>query len=121
MEKRKALIKKILKAAAALLVYYAFVRITGLSLPCVFHEVTGLKCPGCGITHMLLHAAKFELAEAFACNQLLFFMLPFLGLLLAVKLVFLPKWLENGSRVFEALMWGCCALLVIFGIVRNLI
>jgi hypothetical protein len=121
MEKRKAFIKKILTWAAVLLVYYIFVRITGLSLPCMFHEITGLKCPGCGITHMLLNAAKLDFTQALACNAVLFFMLPFFGVLILIKIIFMPKWLEGTNPVFNGIMIACCAVLIVFGIVRNII
>lgn len=101
--------------------YYAFVRLTGLSIPCYFYEITGLKCPSCGITHMLLHAAKLEFAEAIRCNALLFFMLPFLGALLLIKILFMPQWLEKDSVFFKTVITLCCAALLIFGAVRNFV
>ena len=48
----------------------------GLLPPCVFHEVTGFHCAGCGITracHALLHG---RVGEAFGQNPLLVAALP---------------------------------------------
>lgn len=120
MEQRMPMVRKTVSAAAVLAVYYVFVRLTGLSIPCMFYEITGLKCPSCGITHMLLHAVRFEFADALKCNALLFFMLPFLGTLLLIKLIFMPDWLKKDSRIFKAIVMSCCVLLVAFGVLRNI-
>lgn len=36
--------------ASAVLVYMRF----GVGVPCFFYELTGLKCPGCGMTHSVI-------------------------------------------------------------------
>ena len=40
------------------------------SLPdlCIFHRLTGYKCPGCGMTHAFLHLGRFELFLAMKYN-----------------------------------------------------
>lgn len=51
---------------------------TGFFLPCPFRFLTGLNCPGCGVTralHQLLHG-HFE--AAFMLNPLLLLAIPFL-------------------------------------------
>ena len=121
LERRNSLFRRLCVIAGILLVYYIFVRITGLSIPCLFRLVTKLRCPGCGITHLFLHAAKFEWREAFMSNALIFVLLPFAGVLMAAKLLFMPDWLENGSRLFRACTWVLLAIVVAFGIVRNII
>lgn len=120
-EKRLRLIRHTAAWAAALAGYYIFTRLTGLSIPCLFHEVTGLKCPGCGATHMATHLAKLQFRAAFADNPLLFFLIPLLLIMLAVKIIFLPTQLEAGSRVLTGIMTVFIVLLVAFGVVRNFI
>ena len=41
---------------------------TGLGIPCVLHEVTGLDCPGCGISRAILALARLDVAAAFGYN-----------------------------------------------------
>ena len=52
---------------------------SALYVPCPFHALTGLHCPGCGslrALHQLLHG---HLATAFRLNSLMVLLLPFLG------------------------------------------
>lgn len=37
------------------MLYAVFIKITGISIPCLFREITGLKCPGCGITTFFMN------------------------------------------------------------------
>ena len=53
---KKARLKKLLMNIFLLgmagLLYGIFVSYTGLAIPCLFRKVTGLLCPGCGVTGM---------------------------------------------------------------------
>ncbi len=42
--------------------YAAFIKLTGWRIPCVFRLITGLKCPGCGITHSSVCFMHFDYA-----------------------------------------------------------
>lgn len=55
------------------ILYYALVRYTDFGIPCLFYKVFHLKCPGCGITRMVIHLSKFEWKEAMQDNYFLFF------------------------------------------------
>ena len=103
------------------LVYALWVRLTGLAIPCIFHTVTGLLCPGCGVTRMCLALLRLDLAEAWEANTVLFLMLPVLAVLGARMAV---RYVRVGSTVGpkweDAIIWVMIALLIIWGIVRNL-
>ena len=43
----------------------------GLGVPCLFHTVTGLYCPGCGSTRCLHALVHLDLPGAMAMNPLL--------------------------------------------------
>ena len=53
-------------------IYYVFIRITGLGIPCVFNLVTGLNCPGCGTSRMVLAVLRFDFNAAFSFQPVLF-------------------------------------------------
>ncbi len=99
--------------------YYLFVRITGMAVPCVFHEVTGLFCPGCGITRMFLAIGRLDLAAAFRWNPGVFVLLPFAAAD-AVWCAFL--YIRHGkieSRIHNVFVWVVLVLLLAFAVARN--
>ena len=69
---------------------------------------------------MMTHLARLEFSEAFESNPLLFFMFPFLAVIFLIKLIFMPKWLDSKSLIYNVVMIFCCAAAIVFGVVRNL-
>lgn len=93
----------------------------GLGIPCLFHLVTGLDCPGCGVTRMLAALAAGDLAGAWRSNPCLLALSPVLAVL-AFSLA--AGWLRTGQlhpkRLQSLLLWGCIGVLLVFGVLRNL-
>lgn len=56
--------------------YLIFVMTTGMGIPCPFHFVTHLYCPGCGLTRMIIKLVQFKFYDAFRANMFLFCMWP---------------------------------------------
>lgn len=117
---------KVIKTGAVLLAagcaYAVFVMKTGIFIPCLFRTVTGLKCPGCGVSHMLLSLLKFDLKGAWQSNPVILIMLPLLLYLLAANVY---RYVRYGTgkepkheTVIEIIM---IIVLVAFGIFRNVI
>jgi uncharacterized protein DUF2752 len=94
---------------------------SGVFPACPLRYLTGLYCPGCGslrAIHQLLHG---NLAAAWAMNPLAVVLLPFLSYELASEA--LSVWRGRGlPQMFlpAAWIWGLCAVIVLFGVVRNL-
>lgn len=118
--------RRLLAGAALLLaagLAYAFwARATGLALPCPFRAVTGLLCPGCGVTRLCLALLRGDVAAAWRANPALLLLLPVLAVLAARLAV---RYVREGrtvpTRGESALVWVLIALLAVWGIVRNLI
>ncbi len=92
-----------------------------IAVPCLFHRVTGLDCPGCGITRMLVSVLEGDLRAAFRYNPAAFFLLPCVLLLIAYRAF---KFVRTGTR--SEGKWEKAAVIfmilvfVVFGVVRNL-
>lgn len=97
---------------------------TGWYPPCVFHELTGLHCPGCGATRAAYALLHGNLGEALHQNALLVIAAPFLAVI-----IFRVVWLwVNGlppvhvdpSRWIARLSLLVAPVVILFGILRNL-
>lgn len=68
-------------------VYFLFDPLSTVWMPkCVFHEVTGFQCMGCGSQRMLHALLHGDLAGAMRANMFLFFSLPVILFLLFTEL-----------------------------------
>lgn len=86
---------------------------------CLFHDVTGWYCPGCGITRALHALVHFDLMRAFAMNAFFVLSLPLLAAMVwqgATQRAFLPKVVQR--FVFDGRCW--IGALLVFGLARNL-
>ena len=87
--------------------------------PCAFHVITGLHCPGCGLTRLLHALAHGDLARAWSMNPLAMIALPLLAVMLMqwwLARPLLPSWLDR--RAHDGRVW--IAALIAFGVLRNL-
>jgi Protein of unknown function (DUF2752) len=87
---------------------------------CLFHQLTGLNCPGCGATRSLYALLHGNFKLAFHDNVLFILMLAALaarGLWFAARFIS-GRPAENFSPVKS--LWIFLAVAVVFGILRNL-
>lgn len=89
---------------------------------CLFHRMTGMNCPGCGMTRAAYAVLHGHFAEAFRLNPvgmvLLPAALPGLGLELAgwVRGKPLPIRFRVGGRW----AWGVLGIVLVFWVIRNI-
>ncbi len=100
--------------------YLFFVLLSGVRIPCIFYELTGLKCPGCGVTRMIVSVARLDFAAAFGYNPFLFITGPLLLIYLAFSEA---KYVLSGNtRMGKWVMfiWAELILAIIYGVLRNI-
>ena len=71
-------IYKVIGCILLCMIYAGFVLRFNVGIPCIFYKITGLKCPGCGITRMLLSIWKLDFRSAYEANQMIFILQPVL-------------------------------------------
>ena len=120
----KTRLRKVLCTAAVLLcagLFYAlFTLRTGWSVPCLFRTLTGLKCPGCGVSRLCLAVLHGDLAAAFRYNRAVLLLTP-AGIY--VVAAWCAGYIRSGERVLrgapKAAAWAIAGTLIAFGIARN--
>jgi len=106
---------------AAVLLYFRNPHVPGAYPPCPFHYLTGLWCPGCGVTRGIHDVMHGRFLEGLLQNPLLMLFLPFAVIWggraawrlfvdpTAAPIVLKDKWIKVGLIV-----------VLIYGILRNL-
>lgn len=101
--------------------YGIFVRKTGFAIPCIFYRITGLQCPGCGVTRMCLSLMRFDFVSAYHYNKLLFIISPVIVFMITQQIYRYIRF--NDAKTTKAqtvILILLVVLLVIWGILRNI-
>jgi hypothetical protein len=86
--------------------------------PCPLHAFTGFFCPGCGSTRALYYLFHGHPAMAFRENALAMVLLPFVVYELGAVLT--GRWPSVSARLRPWTLWALLALVILFGVMRNL-
>ncbi|MCM1258714.1 MAG: DUF2752 domain-containing protein [Roseburia sp.] len=101
--------------------YGKFFYRTGIGIPCPIRALTGLKCSGCGVTHMCASLLHFDFEGAFAANPALLLLSPLLVIIFSKYVI---DYIRTGrwqmSFVQNVIVWFCICVLVLYGIGRNI-
>ena len=117
---KKVLIKLAIILALSF-IYLLISYFTGFYIPCLFHLLTGLYCPGCGVTRMLQSILKFDFYAAFRYNQLLFIMLPAIAFLVINSIICYIKKETPIYKMVNSKIWIITiVILIVYGILRNI-
>ena len=115
-------LKRHLIILIVLIVYFIFGHFTHLYIPCPFHTILHIYCPGCGITRLFISLFKLDFATAFRCNQLIFILLPF-GIVLYINYIYSK--IKNKKSWYDSIpiwiFYIIIVVLIVFGILRNFI
>lgn len=124
LHKKKRIQKACLVAGLLLLLglsYAAFVLATGVFIPCPFRAVTGLLCPGCGVSHLCLALLRGDIAGAWEANPFLFCTGPIILALVGRQTW---RWVQTGTRGETAgerhITMFLLVAAVVWWVVRNL-
>ncbi|MDO4485104.1 MAG: DUF2752 domain-containing protein [Bacillota bacterium] len=124
MRKHDPVRKRILIIYAAVIgigaLYTVLIYTTGFGIPCLFNQITGLQCPGCGTSRMALAVMRFDFAEGFMYNPVAFVTVPVWVLISIGCYIGYPASLRQG-KVLLRIFYVNVAAYIVFGIVRNVI
>lgn len=118
-------LKKVIKIIIILLVlgtvYAVLCMFTGIGIPCPIKLITGLYCPGCGVSRMCLSIIKLDFQSAYHYNPCLFILSPFIIILFIITVI---KYVITGSAkpgiFIDICLYIIIFILISFGIWRNL-
>ena len=123
MKKRIAIVSAAALIAAAALVYLYFTgEGEGAGIPCMFHQITGFYCSGCGASRALRSILHFDFYQALRYNAIFTICLP----LFAVYFTSLSaSYIRFGKdRVSEKIsmkiIYIFVAIALVYGILRNI-
>jgi hypothetical protein len=112
-------------AAAGALAAFAYVGVvdpnkSGRYPTCPFLAITGHWCPGCGTLRAMHALARGDLVTAAGLNVLAVLSLPLLGLIWWRWTARAWTGAERPPPVAAGWIWALLAVVVVFGVVRNL-
>ncbi|MBP3921237.1 MAG: DUF2752 domain-containing protein [Bacilli bacterium] len=122
---KKRILKVILIIIITIIFLYTYKylnKIYHIGIPCIFHKITNLYCPGCGITRAIFSLMQLDIKEAIKYNPLFIILLPFLITYLIIYINYYIKNInKDPSKIFPKKVWEILLIItIIFGIIRNI-
>lgn len=90
--------------------YYSFIHLTGREASCVYKNIFGIPCPGCGMTRSYQALFQLDLHQAFYYHPL-FFLVPVIILFVGLQFVVLKKKGQQKSWI-EWILYAIIALFI---------
>jgi len=109
-------------AAAALLYLYFTGEGEGAGIPCMFHQLTGLYCSGCGASRALRSILHLDFYQALRYNAIFTISLPLLPIYfsaLGISYIRFGKDRISG-KISMFPVWIIIAAAILYGILRNI-
>lgn len=111
-------IRDIIVLIVIFLIYTVLIISFDIGIPCVFYEITGLYCPGCGITRLCLSLFEGDIYQAFRYNPIIFIDLPILFILFVLNIFFKKN--KNIKKITDVIIIFLATITIIFGVIRNI-
>ncbi|MEO5901160.1 MAG: DUF2752 domain-containing protein [Ilumatobacteraceae bacterium] len=89
---------------------------------CVFHNATGMWCPGCGLTRGIHALLNGHIGQALSANVFTLFAVAAIVVLTAswVRVAWGGSWLRLPARIERPLMFVGPAAILLYGVLRNI-
>lgn len=100
-------------------IYFALIKLNGSGIPCFYKETTGLLCPGCGASDMLVALSEFKILQAFSYNPLVFALL-LLWTAVAIFCFVKNRIRQGDKRILKILLIASIASSIAFSVIRNI-
>lgn len=101
---------------------YLFIFLTfDVGIPCIFNKLTGLQCPGCGMTHAIAELWNGNVKEALNYNALCISILPAVCMYLLYRAVRYVTGKKEGFYIWEYVLLILLFLVTAgYGVMRNI-
>lgn len=101
--------------------YYFVTYFTGFYIPCLVRLVTGLRCPGCGISHMIINIFHLNFKAAFKSNQLLFLTSPIIAAMIVRETYCYIKYEKHKTdKWIDITSFILIGAFILFTVLRNI-
>lgn len=123
MKKRIAVIAAAAVFAAAALLYLYFTgEGDGAGIPCMFHQITGFYCSGCGASRALRSILHLDFYRAFRYNAIFTLALPLIAVYFGALILSYIKFGKDkiSSQIQMKFVWIFIISAIIYGILRNI-
>ena len=123
MKKRIAIVAAAALIAAAALVYLYFTgEGEGAGIPCMFHQITGFYCSGCGASRALRSILHFDFYQALRYNAIFTICLPLFAVYFTSLSVSYIRFGKDriSEKISMKIIYIFVATALIYGILRNI-
>ena len=89
-----------------------------IAIACVFYEITGLYCPGCGITRSILSLIDGDIYQAFRYNPIIFIDIPLIMMTSIIDFIYKDN--KKVKKVTNVIYIMLLIITLVFGVLRNI-